>query len=38
MNHRWHRLPYMKISSGIEMFRQNKEYVKMISEDFKKTA
>ena len=38
MNHRWHRLPYMKISSGIEMFRQNKEYVKMISEDLKKTA
>ena len=38
MNHRWHQLPYMKISSGIEMFRQNKEYVKMISEDLRQTA
>ncbi len=38
MNHRWYQLPYMKISSGIEMFRQNKEYVKMISEDLKQTA
>ncbi len=38
INHRCQQLPYMKISSGIEMFRQNKEYVKMISEDLRQTA
>ncbi|HEV8287233.1 MAG TPA: hypothetical protein VGQ09_23150 [Chitinophagaceae bacterium] len=38
INHRCYQLPYMKISSGIEMFRQNKEYVKMISEDLRQTA
>ncbi len=38
VNHHCYQLPYMKISSGIEMFRQNKEYVKMISEDLRQTA
>jgi len=38
INHRHRQLPYMTISSGLEMFRQNKAYVKMISEDIKKTA
>ena len=38
INHRTHQLPYMKIGSGLEMFRQNKAYVKMISEDFKQSA
>lgn len=37
INHRRHKLPYMKTSSGLEMFRQNKAYVKMITE-FKKRA
>ena len=38
INHCHHQLPYMNISSGLEMFRQNKAYVKMISEDIKQTA
>lgn len=38
MNHHRHQLPYMKISSGLEMFRQNKKYIKMISEDLRQTA
>ena len=38
INHHQRQLPYMKISSGFEMFRQNKAYVKMISEDLKQTA
>jgi len=38
INHCHHQLPYMKISSGLQMFRQNKAYVKMISEDIKQTA
>ena len=38
INHRRHQLPYMKIGSGLEMFRQNNAYVKMISEDFKQSA
>ena len=38
INHRHHQLPYMKISSGLEMFRQNKAYVKMISEHPKQRA
>jgi hypothetical protein len=38
LNHRRHQLPYMKTSSGLEMFRQNKAYVKMISEDSKQRA
>jgi hypothetical protein len=38
INHRHHQLPYMKIGCGLQMFRQNKAYVKMISEDIKQTA
>ena len=38
INHRCYQLPYMKISSGIKMFRQNKEYIKMISKDLRQTA
>jgi len=38
INHRHHQLPYMKTSSGLAMFRQNKAYVKMISEDSKQRA
>lgn len=38
INHRRHELPYMKITSGLEMFRQNRAYVKMISEDLKQSA
>lgn len=38
INHRRCSLPYMKVKSGIEMFRQNMEYVKTISENFRQTA
>ena len=38
INHRQHQLPYMKISSGFQMLRENKAYVKMISEDVRQTA
>ncbi len=38
INHHQYRLPYMKIASGFEMFRQNNEYVRMISGNSKKTA
>ena len=38
MNHKHRKLPYMTTGSGIEMFRQNNQYVKMISEDYRKTA
>ena len=38
INHHQHRIPYMKIASGFEMLRQNKEYVRTISGDLKKTA
>jgi hypothetical protein len=38
INHRHHQLPYMKTGSGLEMFRQNKAYVKMISKDLKQRA
>jgi hypothetical protein len=38
INHRHHQLPYMKTSLGLAMFRQNKAYVKMISEDSKQRA
>ena len=38
INHRHHQLPYMRTSSGLKMFKQNKAYVKMISEDFKQRA
>ncbi|HEV8507718.1 MAG TPA: hypothetical protein VGQ53_20045, partial [Chitinophagaceae bacterium] len=37
INHHRHKLPYMKTRSGLEMFRQNKAYVKMITE-FKQRA
>jgi hypothetical protein len=33
MNHRHGERPYMNISSGIKMFRENSRYVKMISSD-----
>jgi hypothetical protein len=38
INHQRNQLPYMRITAGLEMFRQNKKYVKMISGDLKKTA
>jgi hypothetical protein len=38
VNHRRKQLPYMKVTAGLEMFRQNKRYVRMISEEFRKTA
>ena len=38
INHRQHQLPYMRTSSGLKMFKQNKAYVKMISEEFKQRA
>jgi len=38
INHRYYKLPYLKVSSGIEMFRQNRSYVKMISENISKRA
>jgi hypothetical protein len=38
INHRRFQLPFMKVSSGLEMFKQNKAYVKIISEDLGQTA
>jgi hypothetical protein len=38
INHRQHQLPYMRTGSGLKMFKENKAYVKMISEDFKQRA
>jgi len=38
INHRQYKLPYLKISSGLEMLRQNKCYVKMISENLRQRA
>ncbi|MEO8110065.1 MAG: hypothetical protein ABI594_08540 [Ginsengibacter sp.] len=31
-------IPYMKLSKGMQMFRENKSYVKMITTDFKQRA
>lgn len=38
INHRYYKLPYLKISSGLDMFRQNRSYVKMIAENIPKRA
>ena len=38
INHRQYKLPYLKIRSGLEMLRQNKCYVKMISENLQQRA
>ena len=38
INHRCYNLPYLKVKSGLEMFRQNRSYVKMISEDVPRRA
>ena len=38
INHRQYKLPYLKISSGLEMLRKNKSYVKMISENLRQRA
>ena len=38
INHRVYKLPYLKIRSGLEMLRQNKSYVKMISEELPQRA
>jgi hypothetical protein len=38
INHRVYKLPYLKIRSGLEMLRQNKSYVKMISEKLPQRA
>jgi len=38
INHRCYKLPYLKVSSGLEMFRQNRSYVKMISENTSRRA
>ena len=38
INHRVYKLPYLKIKSGLEMLRQNKSYVKMISEKLPQRA
>ena len=38
INHRVYNLPYLKIRSGLEMLRQNKSYVKMISEKLPQRA
>ena len=32
MNHRDHQLSYMKLSSGLQMFRDNSKYVKILNE------
>ena len=31
LNHHHYKLPYMGISSGMEMLRQNREHMKLIS-------
>ena len=38
INHRCYNLPYLKVRSGLEMFRQNRSYVKMISEEVPRRA
>jgi D-alanine-D-alanine ligase-like ATP-grasp enzyme len=38
INHRRYKLPYLTTSSGLEMLRQNKCYVKMISENVRQRA
>jgi len=38
INHHCYNSPYLKMSSGLEMFRQNRSYVKMISDDLRQTA
>ena len=38
INHRVYKLPYLKTSSGLQMLRQNKCYVKMISENMRQSA
>jgi hypothetical protein len=38
INHCEAQLPYMKMSSGLQMFRRNREYVKILSNDLRKTA
>jgi len=38
INHRVYKLPYLKIRSGLEMLRQNKSYVRMISEKLPQRA
>ena len=38
INHRECKLPYLKIRSGLQMLRQNKNYVKMISEKLPQRA
>lgn len=30
MNHQKHKMPYMRISEGLQMFKQNKAYVKLL--------
>jgi hypothetical protein len=38
INHRVYKLPYLEIRSGLEMLRQNKSYVKKISEKLPQRA
>lgn len=38
INHTKFQIPYMTTSSGLQMFRDNKEYVKMIRTELKKSA
>ena len=38
INHCQHQLKYMDTRSGLEMLKQNKKYIKMISEDIRKRA
>ena len=38
INHGQHRLKYMDTRSGLEMLKQNKKYIKLISDDIRKRA